>query len=287
MFTAPVDLDAYCARIGYTGHRRPTRDTLDAIVERHTATIPFENLNPLLGLPVHLDVASLAHKLVASGRGGYCFEHNLLLGHVLTAIGFTVTGLAARVRWKTPPDVVRPRTHMLLRVDLADGDTRVVDGGFGGPGLTGSLRWEPGLVQTTPHGRYRLAPEGRGLRLETEYLGEWITLYVFEPDACVIADYEMGNWFVSTQPQSMFVTTLVVALAAPGARLTLRNRDFVVRRTDGTIERTQLADPPAIRQILTTAFGLRVPEDPALDVAIARAIATDAALLAAAAPGAR
>jgi N-hydroxyarylamine O-acetyltransferase len=276
VFNGPVDLDAYCARVGFTGDHRPTRVTLDAVLERHTAAIPFENLNPLLGLPVRLDAASLVHKLVTAGRGGYCFEHNLLLGHVLTAMGFAVTGLAARVRWKTPADVIRPRTHMLLRVDLGDGDTRVVDGGFGGPGLTSSIRWEPGAVQATPHGRYRLEPEGRGLRLDTEFAGEWITLYVFEPDPCVIADYEMGNWFVSTQPQSLFVTTLVAAIAAPGERRTLRNREFVVRRADGTVERAQLADPPAIREVLATAFGLTVPDVTAFDTAIVRAIAADA-----------
>lgn len=46
------DLDAYLDRIGYSGPRTPTIETLQAIHALHPAAIPFENLNPLLGWPV-------------------------------------------------------------------------------------------------------------------------------------------------------------------------------------------------------------------------------------------
>ena len=51
--TATFDLDAYCERIRYTGDRAPTVETLSAIHLRHAEAIPFENLNPFLGCPVH------------------------------------------------------------------------------------------------------------------------------------------------------------------------------------------------------------------------------------------
>lgn len=57
-----IDLDAYFSRIGYSGDRAPTLKTLQGIVVRHTEAIPFENLNPLLRWPVHLDTASLEEK---------------------------------------------------------------------------------------------------------------------------------------------------------------------------------------------------------------------------------
>ena len=43
------DLDAYFDRIRYSGGRSPTLETLRNIQVHHTETIPFENLNPLLG----------------------------------------------------------------------------------------------------------------------------------------------------------------------------------------------------------------------------------------------
>ncbi|EGT5746857.1 arylamine N-acetyltransferase, partial [Cronobacter dublinensis subsp. dublinensis] len=39
----------YFARIGFTGEPQPTLATLTALHQRHTATIPFENLDVLLG----------------------------------------------------------------------------------------------------------------------------------------------------------------------------------------------------------------------------------------------
>jgi N-hydroxyarylamine O-acetyltransferase len=64
------DLDAYFERIGYTGGREPTLATLCAIVDAHVRTIPFENLDVLLGRAVMLDVPSIMHKLVHEHRGG-------------------------------------------------------------------------------------------------------------------------------------------------------------------------------------------------------------------------
>ncbi|MGH8241451.1 MAG: arylamine N-acetyltransferase family protein, partial [Steroidobacteraceae bacterium] len=185
MTTDPVlDLDAYFARVGYTGPRAATLETLRTLHAGHAASIPFENLNPLCGWPVELDADSVQKKLVLGGRGGYCFEQNLLFSGVLRALGFGVTDLAARVLWRSHTDEdVRPRTHMLLLVDL-EGKPYIADVGFGGQSLTGPLRFVTDVEQSTPHGPFRL------LRLEgsmhEEYklqalVGKlWKSLYRFD-----------------------------------------------------------------------------------------------------------
>jgi N-hydroxyarylamine O-acetyltransferase len=137
------DLAGYLARIGYSGPRRVDLTTLRAIHRLQPAAIPFENLDPLLGRPVALDLASLQAKLVGGRRGGYCYELNTLLAAALEALGFSVVRLGARVRWRAPPE--QPdgaRTHMLLRVDLAEGP-HLVDVGFGGRLFAGPLRLDP------------------------------------------------------------------------------------------------------------------------------------------------
>ena len=112
-------LDKYLARIGFNGPIGPDLATLSTIHAAHVDAIPFEGFDPLLRRPVNLDIGSIQEKLVDSRRGGYCFEQNLLFKSALDAIGFRVTGLAARVRWTSPPDSpLGPRTHMLLKVDL-------------------------------------------------------------------------------------------------------------------------------------------------------------------------
>ena len=73
------DLTAYLNRIGYAGPRELTLMALRNIVLAHVTTIPFENIDVLLGRGVRLDNTSLMAKLVHGGRGGYCFEQNGLL----------------------------------------------------------------------------------------------------------------------------------------------------------------------------------------------------------------
>lgn len=94
--TEGLDLEAYRARIGHTGGLEPTIETLTALHRAHVLSIPFENLDILLGRPIRVDLASVQAKLVGDRRGGYCFEHNLLFAANLEHLGFEVTGLAAR-----------------------------------------------------------------------------------------------------------------------------------------------------------------------------------------------
>src|SRR5438128_2583474 len=126
--TSAIELDGYCQRIGYTAERRATLDMLRAIHVGHPEAIAFENLKPLLKWPIRLDAPSLQQKLVRAGRGGYCFEQNLLLSNVLTGLGFKVSGLGARVLWNAPEGAITPRGHMLLRIDL-DWKPYVADAG--------------------------------------------------------------------------------------------------------------------------------------------------------------
>ena len=96
------------------GPCEPTLAILQAIVAGHTSTIPFENLDVVAKRPIRLDLPALHEKLVHHTRGGYCYEHNLLLLDVLQRLGFQAKGLAARVHRSRPPGMLPPRSHMLL-----------------------------------------------------------------------------------------------------------------------------------------------------------------------------
>ena len=69
--SADIDLAAYFERIGYTDPAEPTLETLHALVAAHNRSIPFENLDPLMGIPVaDLGPDALSDKLVRRCRGG-------------------------------------------------------------------------------------------------------------------------------------------------------------------------------------------------------------------------
>ncbi len=254
------DLDAYFRRIGHAGPREPTLATLAAIQARHVAAIPFENLDPLLGRPVLLDLPSLQAKLVAGKRGGYCFEQNLLLRAVLEALGFRVNGLAGRVRWMAPPErPLGPRAHMLLRVDLPEGP-HIADVGFGARLLDAPLRLEPDVEQETPSARYRFSVTPDGVfALSTLLPTGWQLMYLFSLEPQVQADYEMGNWFTSTHPQMWFRKSLIIERLTPQSRYTLSNLRLVEQRRDELVRERTIADARELEQVLDEVFGVTAP----------------------------
>jgi N-hydroxyarylamine O-acetyltransferase len=262
--TSP-DLDAYLRRIGYRGEGRPGPDecSLRAIHALHVAAIPFENLSPLLGDEVSLDLGALQDKLLARGRGGWCFEHNLLLQQALQAIGFSVRAVAARVRWNVPAGVVNPRTHMLLLVGL-DGAYWFAHARSGGITLSAPLRLQAHQPQETPHGRFRIAPEGDAFLLQAELPEGWRTLYAFDLQPQLLPDFELANWYLSHHPRSPFVSNLMAARAEPGRRHALFNNRYTLHHAGGSETRV-LEQPDELRQLLTEAFGIRLPSHPALD----------------------
>jgi N-hydroxyarylamine O-acetyltransferase len=261
------DLDGYLERIGYSGPQTPTFGTLAQIHLRHTEAIPFENLNPFLKWPVSLDVRSLEQKLIREGRGGYCFEHNLLLRHALEALGFETTGLAARVLWKRAPGEPSPRTHMLLLVDLND-RAYIADVGFGGLTLTAPLRLDPDVEQRTPHETFRLVKSGGQFTLEARIRSDWRALYRFDLQEQMDADYEVANWYASTHPQSPFVTGLVAARHDPLRRYTLRDNELAIHHVRGRTERLRLGAAADLLAALEGVFRLRLPRSPELQAAL-------------------
>jgi len=262
--TSLFDLERYLERIGYAGVRSVGLPTLAALHACHPAAIPFENLDPLLGRPVRLDVESLQRKLVLEGRGGYCYEHNLLFAEALRAIGFNVTGLAARVVWNVPDGAVRPRSHMLLRIEL-DGVSHIADVGFGGLTLTAPLRLEMGVAQPTPHETFRLAPEGPEFVLEARVGEGWKALYRFSDEKQEPPDYEVANWYTSTHPDSIFRRSLMAARATREARLALLDGRLSIHHRNGSTEQRTLQNGPEIKTTLREMFGIRLPESAELD----------------------
>lgn len=253
------DLDAYFDRIGHSGRRAPSLETLRDIHLAHPQAIPFENLDPFLGRPVHLDSESLQAKLIHGRRGGYCYEHNLLFWHALEALGFSVGGLAARVLWGRSEDALSPRSHMLLRVEI-DGRTWLADVGFGGLTQTAPLLLEPGLVQQTPHERFRIVERNEGYATQAEVVGEWRTLYRFDHAPHYEVDYAITSYYLSTSPASHFVTGLIAARALPDRRLALAGNRFAIHRLDGPTERTEIGTAAELADLLEQDFGIVVPD---------------------------
>ena len=254
--TETLSLDAYLNRIEFGGPIESTFETLAALHTAHLASIPFENLDVMLGRHIRLDLASLQAKLVDRRRGGYCFEQNTLFAAVLRNLGFLVTTLEARVR---PPGAthILPRTHMALRVELEDRAV-LADVGFGGDGPLEPVDLD-GRVSEQAGTAYRIVEEGSVRVLQIRGVDGWRDLYAFTLDEALPIDFEVANHYTSTFPTSRFVTTLTAQLSLPDERRILRDRTLTVRR--GSNETHRAIEDQEILPLLREFFGLELPED--------------------------
>jgi N-hydroxyarylamine O-acetyltransferase len=244
------NLDAYCSRIGYAGTRSPTYAALASIVEHHALALAFENL-------IRLDAPSLQAKMVHGGSGGYCFEHNTLLAGVLRQIGFDVTAHLGRGRWRVPIGVTLPRTHMVLTVALGS-ERFLVDGGYGGVGLTSPLKLDSAEPQASLFEAQRVVASAHERLVQARIAGEWRDLYTFTDEPEPPIDFEVANWYTATHPDSRFRQTLIVCGASRAARYVLFNRELTTYG-HATKETTLIDNPEALRGVLSSRFGLEVP----------------------------
>jgi len=265
---AGLDLDAYLNRIGYSGPRAASLDMLKALHLLHPQAIPFENLDPFLGRPVSLDADTLQDKLIRAGRGGYCYEQNLLFMRVLQDLGFSVSGLAARVLWGRPEDALTPRSHMLLKIEL-EGRTWLADVGFGGLTQTAPLLLEPGLVQQTPHEPFRIVEKDGYYHAQAEVGGEWRTLYRFDLSDHHEIDYAIASYYLSTNPASHFITGLIAARALPDRRYALAGNRLTVHHLNGPSKRREIATAGALAETLEQLFAITLPDRAAFEAKVA------------------
>jgi N-hydroxyarylamine O-acetyltransferase len=210
-------LPSYLDRIGLAGAGAPR---LAEIHRAHATAIPFENFDPHAGTPVSLDLGHLEEKMVTRRRGGYCFEHNLLLAAALESLdGFEVAPMLARVRLG-PEGSPRPLNHLLLRVSDCEG-TWLADVGFGGGGLLDPLPFAAGPETEQSGWRYRLVEEGPELVLQVFQDGGWTDMYGFVPEPAEPIDIAVNNWYTATHPESDFVKGIIVGRRQPDRCLSL------------------------------------------------------------------
>jgi N-hydroxyarylamine O-acetyltransferase len=254
--TTTVELHAYLQRIGLDGPDRvaPREPTAQALIELHRAhvlSMPFENIDVLLGKHVDLTVDAIGHKLIRGRRGGVCHEHNLLFAAVLEHLGYPVRRVLTRVR--DDGVALLPRGHSALLVD-AEGERWLCDVGYGCDGIVEPI---PLSASTVHQGRWSFELERGegGWRLRS---GDMV-LYSVADLEYRRPDFEVAAYFLLTHPASPFSTGLVVQRAALDARYALRDLDLTVAYPDGRSVTERIA-PDALTDVLRGIFTIDIDE---------------------------
>lgn len=247
-------LDAYLQRIGLAAAPRADRQGLAALQAAHLAAIPFEDLDCALGRVPDLTPATVHDKLIVGRRGGWCFEHVVLFGAALDALGFAATRHLARMQPDRKAGI--PPTHALLRVRLPDGDV-LADVGLGAGPLE-PLALEPHPVRPTkggwPYG-VEHRPDG-AWRLLTLRDGAPHPIHGFSlapADAAALAE---GNRHAATHPASPFPGRVIAMHRQGGEQVRLTGRKWTTATPDGE-QHQEVSTNEALR-LLDKCFGVRL-----------------------------
>jgi N-hydroxyarylamine O-acetyltransferase len=251
-----LNLDAYLARINYTGPRVPTYETLAGVLRAHIANIPFESFDVLLGRPIRLDTEGLQAKIVTARRGGYCFEHASLMYAALDAIGFAPVRHASRVvLFEARNESVRQ--HMFLTVTI-DEITYVIDPGFGPFACSQPIPMDGTSVPANAP-THRLASEGDDWFLYVTGEGKEIQGWVSTMEVEYPVDFEMMNHYIATHPASFFTHNIMASAVTEDGRVNIMNQG-VNTISHGVAEPSQLGDRKALRSLVARDFGFDLPE---------------------------
>ncbi len=253
-----MQLEAYLQRVGFSGTPLPTLETLRALHRRHVLSVSFENVDVQLGCPLSIDVEAAYEKIVTRRRGGWCYEQNGLFGWALSQVGFAVTRVAAAGN-RAARGNAADANHLTLLVDIPDAANRLwlADVGFGGS----MLEPIPLIESTHMHAPYRV-----GLRrLENErwefheHDGSGESCFDFAAGAGNEQTLARKCQELQTDPDSTFVTTLVVQARTPETHAALRG--IVLRHlTPGQTSERTLESADELISTLAETFGLNVPE---------------------------
>ena len=250
-----MDVDAYFERIGYDGPRQPTLETLRALHRSHLYSVPFENLDIALGIPIVLEPARLYDKIVTRRRGGFCYEVNGLFCELLLALGFRVSMLSGCVR-RDDGGFGPEFDHMLLKVQLEE--TWLVDVGFGDSFVDPIVFRAGGADQVNGH-RYVVLPVGDEWQLLREDDNGQVPLYAFRNVPYQLSDYQAMCTFHQSSPESHFTKSWICTRATPEGRITLANMRLIVSRKSSR-EEVQLSTPGDLRRCLREFLGVELDE---------------------------
>ena len=250
-----MNLDAYFARIGFTGNPHRDRATLTALMQAQLAAVPFENLDQQLGIPVPTDVESAYAKVVERHRGGWCFELNALFRWALTEIGFKVETLAAHVG-NNGESRSAPADHMFLRVDCEQ--PLLVDVGFGGsmiepiPLLKADTRQPPYTLSVTEedNGWFRFSEQLAGAEPDS---------FDYTLESVGATHFDDVSQSLQTDPNSSFRRMLKAQRRYPDRHVILRGCVMKTIGPRGTSEQV-VSSGKALVGCLRDDFDLDIPD---------------------------
>lgn len=263
-FYDPIpDLEAYLARIEYTGSREVTKETLAEIMMQHLCTVPFENLTVYHELLIpNITTQALFDKIVTHRRGGYCFEQNGLYVEALKAFGYDAYCVSVRIHMGSPK---APISHRGVVVTL-DGRQIFTDVGFGGPAPITPLELDQGDGwQRSGSREYQVIKNHHQISInlrevsvndegETVY-GPEILMFTFMNVPTEPFDFIPFNLYTSATPDAPFRNMHCISVKQKDGHISVDGKKFTIKKNDMVTER-DLTSVEDLQNVLKEYFGI-------------------------------
>jgi arylamine N-acetyltransferase len=251
-----MDTAAFLRRIGVAEHPEPGIEALSELHQAFVGAVPYESVQFQFGQGGSRDPEVIAQRIIAREAGGYCFQLNGVLAHLLTSLGYDVTLHRGGVQTATRPAVV-DASHMVLTVVL-DGETWLVDAGLGDGLLTpmplqvGATAYQDPFTLTL-----RESQLVDGWRLDHDPRAGLVGMD-FESAPAEFTDFEAQHQHLSLSPDSPFVRTCSAFLRRPGQMAALRSVGLTQTSKD-RIDNRIIETQPEYYEVLADIFQLPLP----------------------------
>lgn len=250
---------AYLNRIGFKGTLDGSFKTLSDLQECHLHKVPYENFDILRNIPLSLETSDLFDKIIVRGRGGYCFELNVLFGWLLRQLDYPVTDLFARF-WRDETNTPPKRRHHVLIVEV-EGDAYLCDVGVGGIVPRRPIQVIEKLEHHQGDECYRLEKAPIYGWVLSEYKnGHWSWIYSFTEDPQLAKDYIMASYWCENAPDSIFRKQPMVAIRTPEGRNTMAGNEFRIFK-GSNVEVITPTSKEAYDKALQRFFGIVLDPD--------------------------
>jgi N-hydroxyarylamine O-acetyltransferase len=254
-----MDVGAYLRRIEYHGPLEPSGRTLRHLHRQHLYSVPFENLDIALGIPIRLDAVALFEKVVVRRRGGFCYELNGLFHDLLAVMGFKVERLSARVA-RADGSLSPEFDHMLLKVSLEE--PWLADVGFGDSSLD-PVPMRASTANQDERSEFTVCESEGGLAFDlVRRLGDGTNLpqYRFTEVPRRMTEFAEMCYFHQTSPESHFTQNRICSKALPNGRITISGMRLI-ETSNGERRETLLENEKELRTCLAERFGIELGDD--------------------------
>ncbi len=248
-------LQPYLEQVNLLDPTSTSLEQIEHLQQSHLSRYSFNNISVLLGETPDLDLEAITEKVVKTGRGGYCFEHNKLMFELLKHYGYNVKMSLAKVI--NNQDVQVPRTHRVSIVSY-NGEKYLVDVGFGYICPRTPLKLLDKANESDP---YQALSNGDGsYTLSIKTPRGFFKLYTFDFADYDDADCMMGNFYSANYKDAVFTNNLVVSRITQEVTYSLRNLYFYTINDDNQ-ECIDIENVHSLESILKTHFNIELSKN--------------------------